>query len=90
MNDMIGCAGMLHGWTTIWQTELMWLLPTFAASVGVVALMEFVIRSRVLLPSPSGLLHVGLRGSPALAVSLVTLEPIGSWSGTASRADIRR
>jgi hypothetical protein len=89
MNDMIGCAGMLQGWTTLWQTELMWLLPTLVVAVGVVALMESVIRSRTLLPSLSRILHMGLQAGPALAVGLVSVKPVGTGSGAASSPDLR-
>ena len=88
MNDMIGCAGLLRGWTILWQTELTWLLPTFVMVVGVVALMESVIRSRTLRASLSRLLHQGLHSSPALVVGLVSPKPLANGSGVASGADI--
>jgi hypothetical protein len=88
MNDMIGCAGMLQGWATLWQAELMWLLPMFVVAVCAVALMESVIRSRTLLPSLSRLLRLSLPVTPALAVGLASVKPVGSGGGAASSADI--
>ena len=90
MNDMIGCAGMLHGWATLSQAVLMWLLPMFVVAVGAVALMESAIRSRTLLPSSSRLLQFSLPTNPALAVGLVSVKPLGPGSGAASAADSLR
>jgi hypothetical protein len=84
MNDMIGCAGMLHGWTTIWLTELMWVVPTFVMAVGMVAVMEFVIRSRTRLSTLDTLLHVG----PAIAINLVSPKPLASGSVVGPATDI--
>ena len=43
MNDMIGSAGMLRGWTMLWRMELMWLLPMLLVSVMVIAQVEKLI-----------------------------------------------
>jgi hypothetical protein len=40
---MIGSAGMLRGWTMLWQMELMWLLPALLVSVMVIAQVEKLI-----------------------------------------------
>ncbi len=88
MNDMIGCTGMLRGWTILWQTELTWLLPTFVMVIGVVALMESVIRSRTLRASLSRLLHDGMPASTALVVGLLSPKPLANGSSVASGADI--
>jgi hypothetical protein len=43
VNDMIGSAGMLRGWTMLWRMELMWLLPVLLVSVMVFAQVEKLI-----------------------------------------------
>jgi hypothetical protein len=52
VNDMIGSAGMLRGWTMLWRMELMWLLPALLVSVMVVAQVEKLISSWRLRRSP--------------------------------------
>ena len=46
MHDMIGSAGMLRGWITMWTTQMLWLLATLTVSVGAAAVVEMVINSR--------------------------------------------
>jgi hypothetical protein len=52
VNDMIGSAGMLRGWTMLWRMELMWLLPMLLVSVIVIVQVEKVIWSWRLRRSP--------------------------------------
>ncbi len=47
VNDMIGCAGMLGGWTMMWHTDLIYLVPLFAVCVAAVAGAEFLAMARV-------------------------------------------
>src|SRR5580658_1317675 len=52
VNDMIGSAGMLRGWTMLWRMELIWLLPMLLVSVMVIAQVEKLIWSWRLRRSP--------------------------------------
>jgi hypothetical protein len=47
MHDMIGSAGMLRGWITVWTSQMLWLLGSLTVSVGTVALAELLIAARV-------------------------------------------
>ena len=57
MHDMMGNAGMLRGWVSIWTTQLLWLLAGLTISVGVTATVELLMtgrvrRARAALPGP--------------------------------------
>ena len=43
---MIGGAGTLRGWVTVWTTQMLWLLATLTVSVGAAALAELLIAVR--------------------------------------------
>jgi hypothetical protein len=43
MHDMIGGAGMLRGWVTMWTTQMLWLFPSLAVSVGAAAVVELLM-----------------------------------------------
>ncbi len=46
MHDVLGSAGMLRGWVTMWTTQALWLLAALTVSVGTAALAELVIARR--------------------------------------------
>jgi hypothetical protein len=88
MNDMIDYGGMLRGWTMVWHTELVWLLPMFLMSVAAVALMESLIRSGALFAAFNRLRNLSAHTTPVLAAGLV---PVSRTPGiAASAADIPR
>jgi hypothetical protein len=64
VNDMIGFAGMLRGWTILWHMEIMWLLPVLLMCVMVVALVEMLISSWRLRRSPIEPRSVAVRTDP--------------------------
>ena len=46
MHDMIGSAGMLRGWITMWTTQSLWLLASLTLSIGAAAVAEHLIVAR--------------------------------------------
>ena len=70
MNDMIGCSGMLGGWTTLWHTDLIYMVPLFAVSVAAIALAEFL--STVSLAD--GVRLVAMRRAASYAYGLIPLR----------------
>jgi hypothetical protein len=46
MHDMIGSAGMLRGWITMWAAQALWLLASLTVSVGAAAVAEHLIAVR--------------------------------------------
>ena len=46
MHDVIGSAGMLRGWVTMWTTQMLWLLAALTVSVAMAAIAELVIVRR--------------------------------------------
>jgi len=46
MHDILGNAGMLRGWATMWTLQIIWLLAALTGSVGIVALAEQVFKGR--------------------------------------------
>jgi hypothetical protein len=45
MHDVLGSAGMLRGWVTIW-TQMAWLLASLTMSIGAVAVFELCVTAR--------------------------------------------
>lgn len=48
MHDVVGSAGMIHGWIDIWTGHLLWLLAVMTVSVGVAALFELLLSTNTL------------------------------------------
>jgi hypothetical protein len=46
MHDMIGSAGMLRGWITMWTTQSLWLLAALTVSIGAAVVAEHLIAAR--------------------------------------------
>ena len=46
MHDMIGSAGMLRGWISMWTSQMLWLLGSLTVSVGAAAVAELLITTR--------------------------------------------
>jgi hypothetical protein len=43
MHDAIGSAGMLRGWTAVWNMQMLWLFASLTIAVGVLALVELLV-----------------------------------------------
>jgi hypothetical protein len=44
MHDMIGSAGMLRGWASVWGMQAMiWLFAAMSVTVGATAMAELVL-----------------------------------------------
>jgi hypothetical protein len=46
MHDMIGSAGMLRGWVSVWTMQIVWMLAMLTVSVGAVAVAELLMDAR--------------------------------------------
>jgi len=46
MHDMIGSAGMLRGWVSVWTMQAVWMLAMLTVSVGAVAVAELLSDAR--------------------------------------------
>ena len=46
MHDVIGSAGMLRGWVTVWTTQMLWLLAALTVSVSAAVMAELLIARR--------------------------------------------
>jgi len=88
MNDMIGYGGMLCGWSMVWHTELVWLLPMFLLCVATVALIESLIRNGALVSASNGLRQLSAPATAVLAAGLVRVSRAPGIA--ASAVDIRR
>jgi hypothetical protein len=42
MHDMIGSAGMLRGWVTVWTLQMVWFAATMTVTVGATAMLELL------------------------------------------------
>ncbi len=43
MHDIIGSAGMLRGWVTVWTMQMLWLFASLTVAVGVVGIVETLV-----------------------------------------------
>jgi hypothetical protein len=46
MHDVMGNAGMLHGWIAIWTMQMVWLVTAMIVAAGVTATAELLITRR--------------------------------------------
>jgi hypothetical protein len=42
MQDMIGSAGMLRGWVTMWTMHMVWFAAMMTVTVGATAVLELL------------------------------------------------
>ena len=68
MHDVIGAAGMVQGWTALWHSALLWIVPAFAISVAVTGLLELLAPTGT-VRRPTQLLPSAHQGSVAGEVS---------------------
>ena len=57
MHDMMGNAGMLRGWVSIWTMQMIWFVAAMSVAVGVTAMAELLMtrrgrRAQAELPMP--------------------------------------
>ena len=46
MHDVMGNAGMLRGWISIWTMQMIWFVAAMSVAVGVTAMAELLITRR--------------------------------------------
>ncbi len=61
MHDVIGNAGMLRGWISVWTMQMLWLFAGLTLAVGVTAMIELMITGR---SQPVGLRQVSRTAPP--------------------------
>ena len=57
MHDVMGNAGMLRGWISIWTMQMIWFVAAMSVAIGVAAMAELLVtrrgqRAQAELPMP--------------------------------------
>ncbi len=64
MHDIIGSAGMLRGWVTVWTMQMLWLFASLTVAVGVVGVVETIVDEYRRRREARPLAPVLMKGSP--------------------------